>query len=365
MSPAQQHEADGLDARRRGRSRFGLVRLLLAEAAARVLMLSSNSSWRDPERYGHALVGDDYWLLAGRWDSFCAKIDPRRIHDTLGWTQGPLGPQNPMGLVDWTTARLRRDGRRKVMFYGDSFVSGHASEACWLPTLLEERLEGVDVVHLGVGGYGPDQMHLLARETIGLVDRPEVILMGLLTYSFDRVAQRVRSYQKPVVVPRSDGTLDVDNVPICRDPRRYFRRTKLSFRSYVRAARRRREDPPERDDYGFAGKVELNRAIVRANVRLARDVGARLVYVLFHDVAELSRMTARRQFFVEALAAEGVELIDTAPVVLDYARRQGIDPSELYVNAHHNDLGNRVVCEGLASALKSCGLEPRNVGVSA
>lgn len=63
--------------------------------------------------------------------------------------------------------------------------------------MLDERLHktdvDVDVVHLGVGGYDPDQMHLLLRETLPLIDRPELVLMGVMTFSFDRAAQRVRS----------------------------------------------------------------------------------------------------------------------------------------------------------------------------
>lgn len=336
---------------------LGLFERIRRELGVRVSLLSANSEWRDPALYGHPLVGDDYWFLAGRWDTFCAKVDPRRIHPRLGWTQGPLGRHNPMGLVPWTTERLRRDGRRKVLFYGDSFVGGHSSEACWLPTLLEQGLgRSLDVLHLGVGGYGADQMHLLARETLPLVDRPELVLMGLMTHSFDRVAQRVRSYQKPVVVPQPDGTLAVANVPICRSPRRYFAWHGPSFRSYVHAAERHRASAPERDDFGFAGKATLNRAIIRANVQLARAHGARLAYVLFHDHADLFRPTSRCQFFREALAEEGVELIDTAPVLLDHARRNGTDASELYVTAHHNDAGNRVLARAILEALQQRGL---------
>ena len=243
-----------------------------------------------------------------------------------------------------------------MLFYGDSYVAGHAAPDCWLPALLERELEGTDVLHLGVGGYGPDQMHLLARETLHRVDRPEVVLMGVMTHSFDRVAQRVRSYQKPVLVPRADGTLAVDNAPI--DPRteRFFARTRTSFRSYLQAAQRLREHPPERDDYGFATKAALNRAIVRANRELAAAHGATLVYALFHDHADLFGPTTRREFFLEALVAEGVPVFDSAAVLLPYGQRHGTDISELYTGGHHNDAGNGVLASALARRLAELGV---------
>ncbi len=329
---------------------------LRAELAVRVSLLSANSVWRDPALYAHPLVGDDFWLLAGRWDSYCGKIDPLRIHPRLGWTQGPLLPQNPLGLEPYTTERLQRDGRKKVLFYGDSFVAGHAAPEAWLPALLERALDDTDVLHLGVGGYGPDQMHLLARETLHRVDRPDIVLMGIMTHSFDRVDQRIRSYQKPVVVPRADGSLAVENVPIDPDPERFFKRARPSFRSYLEAAERMRAEPPERDDYGFARKAVLNRAIIRANRMLAEAHGAALVYVLFHDHADLFGPTSRREFFLDALVQEGVPVFDTAAVLLEHRKQHGGELYEFYSGGHHNDAGNILLAPALARRLAELGL---------
>jgi hypothetical protein len=337
----------------------GFWRHAFAELGIRWSLLFPGSPWRDPNLYGHQLVGDDFWFLAGRWDTYHGKVAPARIHPRFGWTQGPLTPENPLGLEPWTTKRLVRDGRRKVLFYGDSYVGGHSEPANWLPVLLENQLHGVDVLHLGVGGYGPDQMHLLMLETLPRVDRPHVVLMGVMSFSFDRASQGVRSYQKPRFRLKPDGSLELINVPIWRSPRLYYALKGPSFWSYSRAAERRRRRPPERTDFEFEAKIPLNRAIIAANKRVAREVGAHLVYVLFHDHEQLLRPDRRDLFFVEELAAQGVEAIDTAEPLLEYARQHDTDASELYVGGHHNDLGNRVLAQALAQRLARFDMAPR------
>jgi hypothetical protein len=326
--------------------------VLVREPWIRLCLLFPGSRWRDPLLYAHELVGDDFWILAGRWDSYCKKIAPARIHPRLGWTQGPITAENPRGLVPQTASRLVRDGRRKVLFYGDSYVGGNALEANWLPALLEKQLGDVDVLHLGVGGYGPDQMHLLFKETAPLVDPPHLVVMGLMTFSFDRAAQRVRSYQKPLLALRADGTLEVTNLPIDAEPERFFRKAKLSFASYVLAAERNLQDPHRAGEWGFLEKVAVNRAVVEANQRYAAEIGSRLLYVIFYDHEQLLRPRLRERFFIEELASLGVDTLDTAPVLLNYSREHGIDASELYDNGHHNDLGNQVIAAALAQAIE-------------
>lgn len=323
--------------------------LLRRELSVRWSLLRPDSEWRDPDLFGDQLDSDAHWILAGRWDSYCAKPCPTRIHPLLGWTQGHMTADNPMGLEPETRSRLRRDGRPKVLFYGDSYVGGHAARENWLPFLLDRQLDGADVLHLGVGGYGTDQMHLLFRETVPMVDAPRLVLMGVMPFSFDRVALRVRSYQKPVLVVGESGDLEVANVPIDPRPRRFYRRARLGFRSYLRAAiRHRRVDGPS---VSFDEKARINGAILDANVRLAREVGAEIAYVIFHDRPQLTRPDERAAFFRDELASRGIATFDTAEPLLAHAERAGTDASELYADGHHNDLGNRVLADAMGGWL--------------
>ncbi|MEM9380394.1 MAG: SGNH/GDSL hydrolase family protein [Planctomycetota bacterium] len=329
--------------------------LLKREIAARWSLLSSaDSPWRDPGLYGHPLDSDDHWILAGRWDTYSEKPARARIHPLLGWTQGPILPHAPLGLIEETTRRLVRDGRPKVLFYGDSYVSGDSEQENWLPQQMDARFTGVDVLHLGVGGYGTGQMHLLFRETIGLVDRPRVVLMGVMPFSFDRAVLRVRSYQKPTFRVDGRGQLGITNVPIEPDPRRYYRRARLGFRSYVRRAARHVQ--ARTTAWTFDEKARVNEAIIEANCRLAASVGAQLAYVVLHDHGELTEPDERTTFFHEALAERGVPTFDTAKAVLDHAAARGTDGAELYANGHHNDEGNQVIGRALGDWLEQFGL---------
>ncbi len=154
------------------------------ELQVRLSLRYEDSIYRRPPLYGHELGSDDFWILAGRWDTYCAKIAPERIHPLLGWTQGPITETNPRGLLPETESRLCEDGNAKVLFLGDSYVEGHAEPAFWLPplteALLRERTPALDVLHLGVGGYGTDQMHLLLSEFGPRVGRPALVIMGCL-----------------------------------------------------------------------------------------------------------------------------------------------------------------------------------------
>ena len=325
---------------------------ILGEAALRLSFRFEGSPTRQPIRFAHNLIDDDYWILSGRWDAPEERIEPNRIHTGLGWSQGWITAENPFGLIKRTRDQLCKDGRPKVLFYGDSYVAGLSREENWIPIYLDDRIAGADVVHLGVGGYGTGQAHLLFEATHDQVERPFVI-MGIMVYDFDRATLDVRSYQKPRFKTDSSGALEVVNLPIETDPNAYFRDVPLSLRSFVAAALVRRLFPLA--DPIFAEKVAVNRAIIAANRELATESGSDLLYVLFHPLAELLETDFRSTFFVEELEAQGIQCFDTRGPLLAYIEETGIDPGELYVNGHHNDRGNNVVAEALLPVLNDLG----------
>lgn len=332
-----------------------LVSMVLREVRVRVSLRYEDSIYRRPPLYGQQLRSDDFWILAGRWDTYGAKIAPSRIHPLLGWTQGPLTADSPRGLLPETESRLRDDGRPKVLFLGDSYVEGHADPADWLPPLLERRLReqvgDVDVLHLGVGGYGTDQMHLMLREFGPEVGRPDLVIMGVMIHSFDRAGLRVRSYQKPRFDVAPDGELELTNVPIDRDPERYFQEADLSFRVYTAQMDRFSAEDCAASDDGFEEKVEVNRALIEANQRLCESMGAELLYVIFHNYHDLRAHGQRVRFFMEELATRGIPALDTAPILLEHVAKKGTDGSELYEDGHLVAEGNGVVMEAIAEKI--------------
>lgn len=329
---------------------------MLKELAIRLAIQRGVESQKDPTLYGHRLMHDAFWVLAGRWDTYCGKVSPARIHPRLGWSQGPITDDNPLGLQTQTKERLTPGGRPKILFYGDSYVDGQASPENWLPPLLQSHLDGRDVLHLGVGGYGTDQMHLLLEATLPQVDPPECIIMGLEPFSFDRAGLGVRSYQKPKFSVDARGELVLGNLPINPDPVRFFEKAPDGFRGYSHAMRQLRKRPPEFHDCGFDDKVAVNCALMDANLQLARNAGSKLVYVLFRDLPQAEVDNSRMLFFKKELRSRNIPTFDCGPTLRAHKAAHGSDLSELYANGHFNDAGNKIIAQALADFMRAHGL---------
>ncbi len=86
---------------------------------------------------------------------------------------------NSLGYRDheFTAAK---NGKRRILFFGDSFVLGAGvPPARSLPKALERRLgPGVEVLNFGVYGYGPDQAQRAFRAD-GARLEPDLVLLGL------------------------------------------------------------------------------------------------------------------------------------------------------------------------------------------
>ncbi len=325
---------------------------LVAEAGLRASFEVEGSPTRAPIRFAHNLVHDDYWVLAGRWNTSLDQIAPERIHPRLGWCQNYPTEANPIGLYETTLGQLQRDGRPKVLFYGDSYVAGHSRPENHIPAYMGARLPASDVVDLGVGGYGTGQSYLLYEETSGLVEKP-LVLMSAMIYDLDRATLNVRTYQKPRLRLEEGGGLRVTNTPIHPNPRQFFQDAPLSFRSFALQAIQRRYLPLE--DPLFAEKLELNRAILVATAERASEEDSELLYVLFHTMYDLLEADVRSTFFVETLDELGIECFDTREPLLAYIEETGVSPRKLYVTGHHNDLGNQIIGDALLEELRRRG----------
>src|SRR5262249_8821439 len=117
-------------------------------------------------------------------------------------------------------------------FYGDSYVKGAADPPFELPRYLNERLDNVDVIDIGVGGYGTDQILLMFRETYSKVQRP-LIIVGVFLEDVDRAILSVRTSQKPFFRMDDQQELILSGVPIVSDQDSFFSTRSLGFRSYA------------------------------------------------------------------------------------------------------------------------------------
>ena len=122
---------------------------------------------------------------------------------------------NKMGFRD--KPHTREKTRPRLMFVGDSFVWGYdAEEGERFTDLLQAELEAIEVLNLGVSGYGTDQCYLLLQKFFDRYDPDAVVYMFSETDVEDnRVNFNYGAYYKPYYVVTDQG-LELRGVPVPR-----------------------------------------------------------------------------------------------------------------------------------------------------
>ena len=152
-----------------------------------------------------------------------------RYDALLGWS----GRENAVGTFEWLDCRhevrQNRFGWRgpayepdqpkasRLVVLGDSFVWGFGVEEDQIFTRLLERRSRVplEVVNMGVSGYGTDQ-ELLAFRSSGSRWRPDRVVLAVTLYTdlYDNVFAERDGYPKPRFLLGSARGLELTNVPV-------------------------------------------------------------------------------------------------------------------------------------------------------
>jgi hypothetical protein len=189
------------------------ISLLVAEGALRLLAPSILESVR-LNRYVDSERGK-FW----------------QYHELLGWSGIPQAEDE----FRWVDCRHQvrqnrygfrggehdhaRNGARRIVVLGDSFVWGYGVEDDELFTRRMEETAGpgLEVVNLGVSGYGTDQQLLLWNE-LGHRWSPDEVLLVVTPYTdlFDILFTERYGYPKPRFVRGPEGALHLSNVPVPR-----------------------------------------------------------------------------------------------------------------------------------------------------
>jgi hypothetical protein len=200
----------------------------------------------------------------------------------------------------------RRPGVRRVVVVGDSFTFGEGvGDDETYPARLQARLgPGVEVINLGVHGYGHDQMliHLRAE---GVRYEPDLVVLGHYADDVARNGLSFRDYAKPRFALR-DGSLVLTGSPVPPPGRVLAREAFRSHLSELIAMAWRRLRPPARPS---PDDVRLTAAILDAMRRVTQEHGARFLIV---DLPPL-----------DEIALPG-ELGPAEAGVVDYARSRAV-----------------------------------------
>jgi lysophospholipase L1-like esterase len=151
-------------------------------------------------------------------------------HDSsLGWSHIPkvqgsfesfgfksLVSINSKGFRDAERSYERDPKRYRIVVLGDSMVWGWGVQQNEIFTsLIEEQCKGLEVINLGVSGYGTDQELLLVRQE-ALRYHPDLVVLVVMDNDFDTNVRKALflGYEKPLFRLGDDGRLILTNIPV-------------------------------------------------------------------------------------------------------------------------------------------------------
>ena len=196
---------------------IALITVAITEITARLVPgIPSMVRSLEPER-----VWEDRFLEMMHRDGTLVMGGFHRPHPTRGWTVAPNAHQVVDGFSYTTNERGYRSLRPympdptkyTVLAIGDSFTFGiDTNDAETWPYLLETKDPRLNVINLGVGGYGIDQMDVTLHETVE-VYHPDLVIVAFIGDDLRRTFLSFRDYKKPRFV-LDQGGVRLTNVPI-------------------------------------------------------------------------------------------------------------------------------------------------------
>jgi len=349
----------------RVRGRGWAANLLLAVAsvvAAGALLLGGELAlrWAHP-RYLERISLDDLAYL-------------HTYSPVYGWTPRPsfrytlAGSEttiNRLGYRGREVAAARTPGRPRVVMLGDSITFGYGVRDGETFSAVMETLDPrLEVVNLGVQGYGTDQ-ELLKLEREGLAYAPDVVVLNVCLANdlLDNAAARSiydGVYPKPYFRLEGGRLVEVASHVALSPPRRLA--LMLSQRSAlfnalldlvrVDRARYQREVAGRLEAEPAEPAFAVTFALIRRMNELTRARGARFAALLYPSLRDFIRPSRRAQRFLEAPELRGVQVVDLLPrfqaagLTADTFSRYSLD-GNLHLTPEGHRLAARVILDVL------------------
>jgi hypothetical protein len=292
-----------------------------------------------------------------------------QFDELLGWSLKPLSYGsssrtgykieyriNSKGLRDDETSYEKPEGTFRIVLLGDSLTFGFGVPIeKHFSTLLEGYFRDVEVINMGVGGFGVDQ-ELIRLQTEGFRYEPDLVLAYVGHYGNRRHMYTKRFGKKKPRFVLVDGHLVLENSPVVDSSARLksaFRRNGHSFlvkhskaygifyNMYSSFSEQSREKERSLEDESFVQDVHtLGEAIVYEMAQESSKHGA--TFVLVTRVEELHQSVLDKK----ALSLYVFDPLSNPKLRL---------PGDL---AHLNESGNGVLAWEIAQFLRTNQLIP-------
>lgn len=295
-----------------------------------------------------AIFTDEYWLLYYLFDKQFKP--PNNPHPIFGW----VGKFDRLSLIHNDKDKVK--GRIPVLLFGDSF-SYCVGAKCFEEILNEDSAFASKyyLLNYGVGGYGIDQIYILANEVIPLYNRP-VVLFGMLTRDMDRSILKFRTGQKPYF-ELDDNKLNLKGVPMEPKASYYVENHMPDITSYLYRYMRNslnnyipKNDP--RTIKVLANMIALNEQIIIKAHDMLKSSGVDYRFLVFSPVYN-SDTEWREKVIRDLLEKEGAPSIFTKDIYQADSNYANV-PTSFYESPEHGhptDYQNELICDEIWSCL--------------
>jgi lysophospholipase L1-like esterase len=260
---------------------------------------------------------------------------------------------NSRGWRDRERTYEKPPGTLRAIALGDSYTFGtDADDGERFTDLLQNRT-GLEVVNLGVAGYGTDQ-ELRVLEIEGVRYQPDIVILTVCVFNdlADIGHERLYSWPKPYY------TLEQGELRLSKPELTWGMRARTASYLVEFLFQRVLNDPrtPRAAIRTPVNTAQLFDALARRIASVTTRHGARLVAVLAYPPPRLGpRFTAVGRQMMATLEAAGVPTLDTQKLFDDHGLAE--DKAYWPSGVHWTAEGHRIVAEGLTRLLADLGVK--------
>jgi len=291
---------------------------------------------------------DEYWLLYYLFDKEFKP--PSNPHPIFGW----VGKFDRLSLTHNDKDKVK--GRIPVLLFGDSF--SHCVGAKCFEEILNEDSTFASKYYLlnyGVGGYGVDQIYLLANEVIPLYNQP-IVFFGMLTRDMDRSILKFRTGQKPYF-ELDNNKLNLKGVPMEPKASYYVENHLPDITSYLFRYMRNSMSNfiPKNDPRNIEMKnnlISLNEEIISSAHKMLKSNVVNYRFLVFSPVFN-SESEWREKVIRDLLEEEEASYIFTKDLYQADSNYYNV-PTSFYESPEHGhptDYQNELICDEIWKCL--------------
>ena len=337
---------------------YAVFLVVLFEVSFRMLFafrpgeFDETSSWRRQWILRHRWGAEIYYSF-DRYDPTKGWAAKAGLRDVRVFKEKTLNT-NSRGLRGRTEYTYEpTPGTLRIVVLGDSFTFGDGvSDDETYCANLQTILPHVEIINMGVHGYGHDQMLILFREE-GVKYRPDIVLLGFAAADMPRNRLLFRDYAKPAFM--IDGErLRLVGSPVPRPEQmlrwNWARPRTLDVVSTLAYLVRQNTGLEE------ARTTRVTARVLDELVDEIHDAGAKPVFVYLpigREDASSGPPAAGERFFSDWCARSGrVTCLSARPSLVAEAARN----PDIVTRGHWKPAGHRVVAAAIAEGLIGSGL---------